>query len=64
MSSIDPEVITHRLNIDPIRKRSAPDHKRVSSEEIQKLLNVKFVEGVHYPDWLANIVVLKKKNKK
>ena len=33
-------------------------------EEIQKQLNVGFISAVEYPEWLANVVhVLKKDNK-
>ena len=33
-------------------------------EEIQKLLEAKAISEVHYPEWLANIVVVKKKSGK
>jgi hypothetical protein len=32
--------------------------------ELQRLLNVGFIREVTYPEWLANIVMVKKKNGK
>ena len=34
------------------------------NEEVEKLKNNGFVREVHYPDWLANVVVVRKKNEK
>ena len=31
-------------------------------EEINKLLNVGFIKPIHHPTWLANVVLVKKKN--
>ena len=33
-------------------------------EEVTKLLTTGFVRGVYYPDWLANVVLVKKANAK
>ena len=33
-------------------------------EEVQKLTLVKFIREVYHPDWLANVVVVKKANEK
>ena len=32
------------------------------TEEVQKLLEAKAIREVHYLEWLANMVVVKKKN--
>ncbi|MGV7988960.1 hypothetical protein PJP10_31820, partial [Mycobacterium kansasii] len=57
----------HRLNIDPIYKpirqkqrALGPERYAVIEEEVSKLLKAKFVEEVYYPDWVANIVLVKK----
>jgi hypothetical protein len=41
-------------------------NKKVTSAkvEVQRLLDVGFIREVHYPSWLANVVMVKKKNGK
>ena len=34
------------------------------SEEVNKLLKAKFIREAHYPRWLANVVMVKKPNRK
>ena len=71
MLGIDPSVITHRLNIYPSSK-PVRQKKRVFTlerdnaikEEVQKLTLAKFIREVYYPDWLANVVMVKKTNSK
>ena len=36
----------------------------VISEEVNKLLKAKFIRKAHYPEWLANVVMVKKPNGK
>jgi hypothetical protein len=36
----------------------------VAKLEVQRLLDVGFIRDVQYPAWLANIVMMKKKNGK
>ena len=70
MRGIDPIVITHRLNINPSfkpvkKKRSfAPERQKAINEEVNKLLQTKAIREVEYPDWLANVVFIKKANDK
>ena len=71
MPSIDPSVITHRLNVyppsKPVRQKKrvfAPERDNAIKEEVQKLTLVKFIREVYYPDWLANVVMVKKANGK
>ncbi|KAK1575844.1 hypothetical protein Q3G72_008838 [Acer saccharum] len=71
MIGIDPEVMVHRLQVDPDhqpvkqkRRKFAPERNKVINEEIQKLFDIGSVREVKYPDWLANVVVVKKKNGK
>ena len=65
MTRIDPEVVVHRLQVDPDhppvkqkRRKFAPERNKVINEEVQKLLDIASIREVHYPDWLANIVVV------
>ena len=71
MWGIDPSVITHRLNVypssKPLRQKKrvfAPERDNAIKEEVQKLTMVKFIREVYYPDWLANVVMVKKANGK
>ena len=66
---IDPSVITHRLNVYPsskhVRQKKrvfAPKRDNAIKEEVQKLTTTKFIQKVYYPDWLANVVIVKKAN--
>ena len=71
MSGINPSVITHRLNIypssKPVRQKKrvfALERDNAIKEEVQKLTLAKFIWEVYYPDWLANVVMVKKANGK
>ena len=71
MPDIDLSVITHRLNIypssKPVRQKKrvfAPERDNATKKEVQKLTLVKFIREVYYPDWLANVVMVKKANNK
>ena len=71
MLGIDPSVITHRLNIcpsfKPVRQTKrvfAPERDNAIKEEVLKLMTAKFIREVYYPDWLANVVMVKKTNGK
>ncbi|KAL5557494.1 hypothetical protein UlMin_039730 [Ulmus minor] len=63
--------MVHRLQVDPEhppvrqkRRKFAPQHNHIINEEIQKLIDIGSVREVQYPDWLANVVVVQKKNGK
>ena len=71
MTGISPDVIEHQLNVDPTfkpvrqkRRKFAPERNRIVNEEVQKLLKIGSIREVKYPDWLANVVVVPKKNGK
>ena len=71
MPGIDPNVITHCLNIYPSSKPVcqkkrvfAPERDNAIKEEVQKLITAKFIGDVYYQDWLANVVMVKKANGK
>ena len=42
----------------------APKRDNAIKDEVQKLMAAKFIREVYYPDWLANIVIVKKANGK
>ena len=71
MGGIDPAVITHKLNISPSfkpikqkRMSFTPERQKAINEEVNKLLQAKAIREVEYPDWLANVVLVKKENEK
>ncbi|XP_022858931.1 uncharacterized protein LOC111379723 [Olea europaea var. sylvestris] len=71
MPGIDPEVAVHRLNVNPEarfvkqRKRQfALERREVIKDEIAKLVSAQFIREVQYPEWLANVVLVKKANEK
>ena len=42
----------------------AQERDKVITEEVQKLLDANFIWEVYYPNWLANVVMVKKANGK
>ena len=71
MPGINPSVIVHRLNVNPtsspIRQKKrvfAQERDKAIAEEVRKLLEAGFIREVYYPDWLANVVMVKKSNGK
>ena len=71
MGGINPSLITHKLNISPFfkpvkqkRRSFAPKRQKAINEEVNKLLQAKAIQEVEYPDWLANVVLVKKENSK
>ena len=71
MGGIDPTVITHRLNVSPSfkpikqkRRSFAPERQKAINEEVGKLLQAGAIREVEYPEWLANVVLVKKANRK
>ncbi|XP_059664113.1 uncharacterized protein LOC132309870 [Cornus florida] len=64
---IDPTIIEHRLNVNPNfkpirqkRRTFTPERNQAISEEVEKLLKADFIQKVYIPDWLANVVLVKK----
>ena len=71
MPGIDPSIIVHKLNVSPssppIRQRKRvfiQEIDKAIAEKVQKLLDADFIREVYYPDWLANVVMVKKVNGK
>jgi hypothetical protein len=71
MPSIPSEVAEHSLDILPHSRavqqwlrRFDEERRRAIGVELQKLLEVGFIKEVFHPTWLANPVLVKKKNGK
>ena len=71
MPGIDPSVITYCMNVSPsskpVRQKKrvfAPKKDNAIKNEFQKLIVAKFIREMHYPNWLSNVVMVKKSNGK
>ena len=71
IGGIDPTVITHRMNVSPSfkpikqkRRSFAPERQKAINEEVNKLLQTGAIREIEYPEWLANVVLVKKENGK
>ena len=71
MGGVDPAIITHRLNVNPSfkpikqkRRSFAPKRQKAINEEVGKILQAGAIREVEYPEWLANVVLVKKANGK
>lgn len=65
------DVITHNLNVDPSythvqqkRRKLSPERNKIIKEKVNKLLKAGMIREVKYPKWLANVVIVQKKNEK
>ncbi len=41
-----------------------PERNRKAAKEVEKLLQVGFIKEIYYPNWLANVVMVKKVQRK
>jgi len=71
MLGIDPDFLCHRLAMDsqarPIRQRRRKfneEKRQAIKEETQKLLAAGHMREIQYPEWLANVVLVKKSSGK
>ena len=71
MPEIDRKIIQHLLNVNPeckpIQQKQrifALERNKAVIEEVETLLKADFIREVFYPDWLANVVMVKKSNGK
>ncbi|KAL6345697.1 hypothetical protein AAG906_017434 [Vitis piasezkii] len=71
MPGLDPSIVQHHLptlpHARPVKQKLRRLHPRWSlqvKEEIQKQLSVGFISVVEYPEWLANVVPVPKKDGK
>lgn len=61
----------HWLNVSPTTKpvkqkkiKFTPKTNEAIAEELDKLLKARFISEVHYPEWLASVVMVRKPNRK
>lgn len=63
------ELIEHSLNVDPKAtpkrqrlRRFTQDRREAIKKEVAKLLTADFIKEVYHPEWLANSILVRKKN--
>ena len=71
MLGVPKELIEHALKVDhkatPKKqrlRRFSPDKREAIKKELVKLLVAGFIKEVYHPEWLANPVLVQKKNNK
>ena len=71
LRGLDLNFICHHLNVNPsVTPKKQPhwrlskDHSNAIKDKVTKLKQVRAIKEVFYPKWLANTVVVKKKNGK
>ena len=67
MVGIDPNFISHKLNVNPSAKPKLQRRRKkleVVRVETKKLLSIGHIREIQYPEWLANVVMVKKANGK
>ena len=64
-------MMVHQLNVSPsfppVRQRKrvfAQEKDKAIAKEVHKLLGAGFIKEVYYPEWLANVVTVKKAYRK
>ena len=69
MLGIGPAFMVHRLNdsedVRPVKHKNrnfSSEKNAAIKEEVDKLLAADFIEQCDYPEWLANVVMVKKAN--
>jgi hypothetical protein len=71
LTGVSKSIIEHKLHVNPSAKPRKQKLRKMSDEkiaatkaEVQRLLDAGFIREVQHPKWLANIVMVKKKNEK
>ncbi|XP_077232027.1 uncharacterized protein LOC143865807 [Tasmannia lanceolata] len=66
MLGIPTNVAVQRLSVDPShrpvkqkKQNFAPERQKAIKEEVDKLLQAGFIQEIHYPEWLANVVMIR-----
>ena len=69
MPGIDPELAVHKLAVDPNKKpvrqkkrNHGEERNQAAAAEVKKLLDAGFIRQCHYPEWVSNVVLVKKPN--
>ncbi|KAL0367023.1 UNVERIFIED_CONTAM: Transposon Ty3-G Gag-Pol polyprotein [Sesamum radiatum] len=67
LEGIDPQVITHHLNIDPSykpvkekKRHFGLEKDKIIQTEVSKLMATGLIEEIQFPKWLSNVVLVPK----
>ncbi|CAA0825649.1 Uncharacterized mitochondrial protein AtMg00860, partial [Striga hermonthica] len=67
LTGIDPEVMEHKLNVDPLKKPVKQRLRHHGAEidkaievEVDKLLKAKHIKEIQFPEWISNTVMVRK----
>ncbi|KAL0453905.1 UNVERIFIED_CONTAM: Pro-Pol polyprotein [Sesamum latifolium] len=67
LEGIDPQVITHHLNIDPNckpvkqkKRHFGPEKDKIIQAEVNKLMTAGHIEEIQFSEWLSNVVLVPK----
>ena len=70
MPGVPRGLVEHRLQVDskakPVKehlRRSAVQKKKAIAEEVTRLLAAEFIREIYHSEWLANVVMVSKKDK-
>jgi hypothetical protein len=58
------DILPHSRAVQQRLRRFNEEHRRAIGVELRKLLEARFIKEVFHPTWLANPVLVKKKNGK
>ena len=71
LQGVSRDIIQHELDINENMRPRKQKQRKMSEDrilaakaEVQRLLDAKVIRGVKYSEWLANIVLIPKKNGK
>ncbi|XP_063938044.1 uncharacterized protein LOC135147920 [Daucus carota subsp. sativus] len=71
MPGLDESLAMHNLDVDPKKKpvkqkrrNFTPERQKAIDEEVGKLIKADIICEIKYPEWLANVVMVKKANGK
>ncbi|KAL0421021.1 UNVERIFIED_CONTAM: hypothetical protein Slati_3125000 [Sesamum latifolium] len=71
LEGIDPQVITHHLNIDPNckpikqkKRHFGPEKDKIIQAEVNKLMAAGHIEEIQFSEWLSNVVLVPKPGEK
>ena len=69
MPGISPDLAVHKLAVDPKKKpvrqkkrNHGEERSQAAAAEVKKLLDAGFIRQCYFPDWVANVVLVKKPN--
>ncbi|KAL0445884.1 UNVERIFIED_CONTAM: hypothetical protein Slati_1716300 [Sesamum latifolium] len=71
LEGIDPGVIIHHLNLDPtirpVKQKKwhfGPEKDKIIQGEVNKLLAVRHIREIQFPEWLSHVVLVPKPGEK